>query len=143
MKTDFNVKTKIVTAIRKEFRNSLLPKVAFSLACVDESVLLKKRLYKCAMCKENFLKQLIEIDHVHASFDTDLDTFVKNIFCDIVKIQKKQEGNFTEWLAVKEDGSKESLASITSRSLACLCTDCHKIKTKQDRLLANMLKKVL
>lgn len=133
MKTDFNVKTKMISSIRKIWKHSPLRKAALEMNCLNPHEIQKKRLYKCEKCGKNFYAQHIEIDHVGSSKHTSYDRFLSSMMCGIVKIPKGQKGETREWFAILESGHSMKLEELVVMNLMCLCLDCHKQKTKEER----------
>jgi len=133
MKSDFIVKTKMIAAIRKIWRNSPLRKCALEMHCATPFEIQKKRLYKCDACKKVFLAQQIEVDHIKATSHDSYDVFTDRMLCGISKIKKNQEGDMADWLVITKDGFIEKLSDIVCLNLRVLCLDCHKKKTQNER----------
>jgi hypothetical protein len=106
----------ISSAIRKIWQRSPLKKRTLELACVDSSVPVKQRMYKCELCLKEFRVFDVEVDHRVASPSNEsLDQRVNRLFCGFSTIN-----------------DEDNIDDIIKLNLQCLCNNCHKEKTKEE-----------
>lgn len=123
----WNLRTKIITALRKIWRNSPLRTAALQNACVDPSKPVRYRTYKCSNCGKDYLIQLIDVDHIVSNQNKTVsyDTWIETIFLGVKTINIK-DGKHTI--------DNVDLNDFVKNHLQVLCVHCHREKTKKGTL---------
>jgi len=123
-KKDWNRHQKVISAIRKIWKMSPIRSYALKLACVDSSKPVRSRLYRCACCGEDFLAQLMDVDHkIAATKNEPIDVFIDRMFLGISKIVYIDGEPYADGVHLEE---------LCLKFLAVLCASCHKQKTKAE-----------
>lgn len=123
-----NIKTQVVSSIRKIWRTFPLKTKCLELACVDAKEKRHKRRYKCASCEKTFLLQEVEVNHKYYGSDNEsLEEFITRIFCGIISYKGNEFKDKNKNIYTAE--------ALAKKHLECLCKECHAIKTKENRKL--------
>jgi predicted nucleic-acid-binding Zn-ribbon protein len=121
--TTKNMKSQVVSAVRKIWNMHPLKTAALKQACTNPGAASHKKKYLCFMCMKTFLKQEVEVNHyIPAPAGESLDAFVERIFCHI----KSYKGDDV----ILTTGKTTTMQDVANKYLQVYCKECHKILTK-------------
>ena len=129
-KAPWNLRTRLVSAIRKVWRTSPLRLEALRQACVDMNVKTYDRKYKCSECGGEFLLAQVDVDHLEAGRGENYQEMVDRLFCGVLTATTSDEGKTHVKLG---DGSQKPLECVVGAFLRVLCKSCHAKKTKAEK----------